>query len=328
MQILIIKLPAGEQISSLSHNIDSEEALIGRDTACQIQLPDQRQKVARRHARLFREQDQGGEQWYLECLGDNELSVNQTTVSNHRVLLSDGDLITCGDYQLVLSHFEPWQSTQKLSVKPPTLPSAENLAPEYCVIPDKNDIQPCVHINDPFGHSAVSIEEVSPTQEDFTDLSMSTPNQQTPLTPDNPLIDVLAPQPEIDNDWSIHRALWSGETEDPEMSSDASASCSIPVLSERVPTPNRHRKSVCYAMLDALQQTLEDLSPENLDACFSDHSSGRIRRYFRRKKHRNESSDFRLQYQHFYQRLMDDQSYRLLFLQRFRQAMKKQEPYQ
>lgn len=321
MQILIIKLPVGEQISSLSYNIDSGEVVIGQETSCLIRLPDQRQKVAGQHARIYNE----GEQWFLECICDNELTVNQTTVSNQRVLLSDGDLITLGEYQMVISHFEPWQNTQKLSIKPPPLPSAKDLAPEYCVIPDKEEIQTSGKINDPFDHSAVDIEEVSITHEDFTDLSMSAPEPSTELLSGNRLIDVLAPQPEIDNDWSIHRALWSGDTENHKADPVTSPSCSIPVLSDRVAVPNHHRKSVCHAMLEALEQTLEDLSPENLESRFPDHTSGRIHRYFGKKKQRNDISDFRQQYQHFHQQLMDDQGYRLLFLQRFRQAMKKQE---
>ena len=325
MKILIIKLPAGEQISSLSYNIDSGEVVIGQETSCQITLPDQRQKVARRHARFYKE----GEQWFLECLGDHELTVNQTTVSAQRILLSDGDLISLGDYQMVISHFEPWQNTQKLSIKPPSLPSAEDLAPEFCVIPDKEDIQASGKINDPFDHSEVTMdmEEISAPGEDFTDLSMSPQDRFKELQPANRLIDVLAPQPEIDNDWSIHRELWSGETEDSTANSVASPSCSIPVLSDRVTPVNQHKKSVCHAMLDALEQTLEDLSPENLEARFPDHTSGRIRRYFGKKKQQNGTPDFRQQYQNFHQQLMDDPGYRLLFLQRFRQAMKKQETH-
>ena len=321
MQILIIKLPAGEQISSLSYNIDSGEVVIGQETSCQIVLPDLRQKVARRHARFYNE----GEQWFLECLGENELTVNQTTVSTQRILLSDGDLITLGDYQMVISHFEPWQNTQKLSIKPPPLPSADDLAPEYCVIPDKEEIQASEKINAPFDHSPVSIEEVSVSREEYTDLSMSAPEQTAELLSGNRLIDVLASPPEIDNDWSIHRALWSGETESSGAPSGATPACSIPILSDRVPANNQHRKSVCHAMLEALEQTLEDLSPENLEARFPNHTSGRISHYFGKKKQQNKTSGFRQQYQHFHQQLMDDQSYRLLFLQRFRQAMKKQE---
>ena len=323
MQILIIKLPAGEQISSLNYSIDSGEVLIGQDAACQIQLPDQRQRIARRHARLYQE----GEQWYLESLGDNELSVNQTAVSGQRILLTDGDLITCGDYQLVISQFEPWLSSQKLRGQPPSLPSAEDTTSDYCVTPGEDDTQTRETINDPFDHSVANIKAPSPAREDFTDLSMSTTYQRTSPESDNPLIDVLAPQPETDHDWSIHRALRAGEANESETFRDSLAFCPVPVpvLSERVPTPNRHRKSLCYAMLDALEQTLDDLSPENLDARFSGHTAGRIQRYFGKKKHRTESSDFRRQYQHYHQKLMDDQSYRLLFLQRFRQAMKKQE---
>ena len=323
MQILIIKLPAGEQISSLSYNIDSGDVVIGQETSCQIVLPDQRQNVARRHARFYNE----GEQWFLECLGENELTVNQTTVSTQRILLSDGDLVTVGDYQMVISHFEPWQNTQKLSIKPPPLPAAEDLSPEYCVIPDKEEIQVSEKINDPFDHSSVGIEEVSLSREEYTDLAMSAPEQATEFLSGNRLIDVLDSPPEIDNDWSIHRALWSGETESFGASPEATPVCSIPILSDRVPVNNQHKKSVCYAMLDALEQTLEDLSPENLEARFPDHPSGRISRYFGKKKQKNETSGFRRQYQHFHQQLMDDQSYRLLFLQRFRQAMKKQETH-
>lgn len=325
MQILIIKLPAGEQISSLSYDIESGEVVIGQESSCFIRLPDSRQAVADRHARIYKE----SEQWFLEGIADNALTVNQTTVSSQRALLADGDLITLGEYQMVVSHFEPWLKTERPSIERPPLTSPEELAPEFCVIPDKNGAQSPGTMNDPF------MEDISETGVDFTDLSMSHPEQSTEQFPDHQLIDVLAPQTEIDNDWSIHRALWSGDTEPLNEDLGKGPACSIPVLSDPVITPsNPHRKSICHAMLEALEQTLEDLSPQNLEERFQDYPTGRVRRFFSRKdsrtkdkKQRSGAGDYWQQYQDFHQQLMEDPSHRLLFLQRFRQAMKKQESH-
>ena len=326
MQILIIQLPSGEQLSCLGYTLEGNETLIGRDSSCQILLPDRQQKVAGHHVRIFQE----GDQWYAESLFEHEFRFNQSLVSqqqNQRMLLSDGDILTIGDYKLAISDFSPWKENQGQPLEPPELPSAEGQMPEFCLIPATDTPADPEQLNDPFSqweHSGHAPEKESGEIEiDMRDNSESPLNTLSSNSVSN-LIDVLAPQEDLNDDWSIHRTLWSGDL--PE-SFPASGKQGIPVLSERVsPINQQHRKSVCHAMLEALEQTLEDFSPENLAISHQKNtgSPGKVRRYFSRKTASPEDN-FQNKYRHFHQQIMKDKNYRLLFLQRFRQAMKDQE---
>lgn len=112
---------------------------------------------------------------------------------------------------------------------------------------------------------------------------------------------------------------------------------------------SQHHKLLCQAMLQALDQAMTDMSPESLELYFKQAAippatecihttlTSRLRRCFtwHGKRHLLSGSihsdkpsdrlDFQLNYQHHYQQLITSKQYRLLFLQRFRQALKEQE---
>ena len=324
MQILIISLPNGEQVTSLSHTIDAAEALIGQSSRCQILLPDRQEQVAERHARICREDDR----WYLENISDTCLLVNNTEVRSgrrQRFMLTDGDVISCGDYRLMVSNFSPWQTELDAGLDTPTLDSEAVHTPEFCIIPVKDPTTAGQHIDDPFeqpmeaepANNLMVATDVSMTRESF-----SLKGQPQNSTQPSPLIDVLAEDAEEDDDdWSINRHLWAGSEE----TLQPTAITPVPILSELATQKetqqkhNTHHRSVCEAMLQSLEQFMQDISPDNLKTQFKNHAppADQI----------NESyvADYWSEYQKYYQQMINDQSYRLLFLHRFRQALKQQE---
>jgi pSer/pThr/pTyr-binding forkhead associated (FHA) protein len=83
--------------ASESYSLDREVTVLGRDTACDIVLPDQ--EVSKRHARIVRK----GYGYYIEDFQ----STNGTRVGDRDLtgihLLDDGDLIEIGSFRLVFS---------------------------------------------------------------------------------------------------------------------------------------------------------------------------------------------------------------------------------
>lgn len=319
MQLLIINLPSGEQVSTLCFMLDADETLIGQSSQCQIRLPDQQALVAKRHARITREDDR----WYLENLGSQSLTVNTTDIQNgfqQRYLLTDGDLITCGEYQLMVSDFSLWQTSSVTGLEKPSLDEMARHDAEYCAIPSNMPSKECPSIpenlDDPF--ELQESAETKDKQSSPPDIAMKVQplSEVCSLLSDNQhgLIDILAEEDsEEEDDWSINRNLWPTTLK-------SGYSGSVPVLSERalmaseIEKQNRHRRSICQAMLFSLEQFVQDLSPENLSRQFKYGT-------------KTPTDDYWSEYQKFYQRLVDEQSYRLLFLQRFRQALKQQEQH-
>ncbi|MCW7551145.1 FHA domain-containing protein [Endozoicomonas gorgoniicola] len=366
MQFMIISVPEGEQVASLSHSLNAEELLIGQSDSCQIRLPDRQNRVADQHARLTREDSL----WYVENLSDLPLHINQVEVpvqARQRLLLSDGDILSCGDYQLAASDFSPWLGTTGL-LDTPVLTVTEDQAPEqYALTPTSSVEEDEEALDDPFARKPASKD--SQTENGNVDVSMS--GADRPLTdlatatslnlaPDQkPLIDILTEPDDLDNDWSIHRGLWYGKITQPQ---EPDESClysqgSRPVLTQ-IPriysqppgsgdhataspdTPATQQRSICKAMLSALDQAIEDFCPDQLAEQFRQsvtasspvtdtQRTSRIRQHFRWQpdapSDASPNADFLPNYQYYYQELMVSKRYRLLFLQRFRQALKEQE---
>ncbi|AMO57716.1 hypothetical protein GZ77_13550 [Endozoicomonas montiporae] len=376
MQLMIISLPASEQVANLNHSLNADELFIGQSESCQIRLPDRQNLVTDQHIRLIREDSQ----WYVENLSDHPLRINQVEVperARQRMLLSDGDIIFCGDYQLAASDFSPWLGSSDL-LEPPDLVTAQNQTPDYCVLPTTSEEHE-TDLNDPFALEPVTIDntvksEVNDWQKPQDDTALvelspsstmshvtSEPVSSQSLQSRSSLIDVLSEADELDNDWNIHRGLWYGKITQPQEPAETcfhsplsteNTDSTHPVVT-RIPrifsppadagkqskstsrSSGAHQRSICQAMLSALDQTMADFSPDQLLKQFKRPMSSspvtdtsrtkRIRHYLGCQPRRPERNDFQNDYQHFYQQLMTSKQYRLLFLQRFRQALKEQE---
>ena len=334
MQILIIGLPSGEQVTSLSHSIDTDEALIGQSSSCQILLPDNQKQVAERHALISREDDH----WYLENLSSNSLLVNTTELcsgSRQRYLLTDGDVIACGEYRLMVSDFSPWQASITTGLETPALYSKTDRktdhTPESCTNPYAESVSVQEHLDDPFEQPDPPIlqQNIPITAE----VSMKGSETSCHAEGQSSLIDVLADETaDDDQDWSINRHLRADYQQlfitKAKAVTKAKVADTVPTLSEMAALQetslkqnSTHHRSVCRAMLRSLELFMQDLSPEKLEQQFESRSKAPA------NAHRTASSDYWSQYQHFYRQMMNDQRYQLLFLHRFRQALKQQEQH-
>ncbi|UYM14864.1 FHA domain-containing protein [Endozoicomonas euniceicola] len=352
MQFMIINVPAGEQVASLSHSLNADELLIGQSESCQIRLPDRQNQVAEQHARLTRE----GPLWYVENLSDRPLHLNQVEVptqASQRLLLSDADILSCGGYQLVASDFTPWLNATDRTGKP-ELTATEDQDPvpeQYALAPTIDGEEDEEALDDPFAREPASAGNqsdsgdvdvaVSADDKPLVELALTTNLRRTVegsfTSPENhtPLIDVLSEPNDLDDDWSIHRGLWYGKITQPQESFYSPLTASTPG------TPAKQQRSICKAMLTALDQAIKDFCPDHLSEQFMQSITStslagdirrtrRIRQYFRRQTDTPPPDvasglDFLPRYQRYYQQLMDSKRYRLLFLQRFRQALKEQE---
>ncbi len=315
MEILIIRVPAGEQISILNHIIDTDEALIGQNSHCQVVLPDRTDDIAERHGRIFRQD----EYWYLENLSDRRLLVNSTEIakgSSRRYLLSDGDIIFCGAYHLMVSNFSPWQTAFAKTTDDNTEPT-----PISIFLPSDNHEIKRDQLDDPFAN--VELENAHNETFETSDTLWHSSGRNSsmfimpcdvePKQKKEGLIDVLA-EDDDDQDWSISRNLWSHSEK-----GQADMEQNVPILSipagdnKKLPyKKSEHKQSICRAMLESLDKFLDDIHPDILAEQFITQSAN------------SESVDCWLEYKKFYQQVLNDRRYRLLFLQRFRQALKRQ----
>ncbi len=372
MQIVIINIPEGEHLASLSCNVPDDGLFIGRTDSCQLQLPDRTEKVSERHAHIIQEDNQ----WYIEDLSLNGLFINQLNnpLGNNRLqLLCDGDILSLGDYRLMISDFSPWQSNPRSGLSAPELPSLEEQAPDVCFLDNHATSSLNDNIDDPF-----VIEEVVPEKQsspDTPDFNHAIPltdigrNETSPITSETSgLIDVLADNGSDDEDnWSINRSLWNTPSFATEASANVKLSdrmdehAEIPVLSKNdstaqkmlngdvniidaIKTPDlpvplissplhsskAHRKKTMFnAMIKALDMAMTEFSPESMEAHFikKRNHRGFIKRCIGsfRKKQTVSGQELWLFYQSYHRRLMSENSYRLLFLNRLRTAMKEAE---
>lgn len=333
MQILIISLPPGEQAASLTHTVDASEVVIGRDSGCQIQLPDNQQKeLEGRHVRLFLED----QKWYLENISSKLVKVNYQDIipkESHQTLLSDGDIITCGGYRLMFSNSSSKGVNDHLGVS--TTGEGDLLTGRTSTdLLTKSDI---TDLYDPFDHAILQGE--TQTEADNTDLPALYSEERELsdkglLLQNNgafSLIDVLASDPDKDDGWVINRHLWGQDND--KMSVPGAGS--LPVLNElhqpaepKVKSTTRRREEqedqIHQAMLCALEAILETLSPDALKTALHQRPGSLVSRPFlpfgSDTSQRQESRYWRY-YQVVYRDLMHEQKYRLRFIEYFQQAL-------
>ena len=113
MSLQILSLPEGEQIAQHMVLIDQPSFILGRDVDCDIMLPDGSKSVSRRHAELILTAGAGG--------AIRDLSTNGTLLNGKKLPsgddshLQDGDLLSIGGYQILVSL--PAEQTQKPPVE-------------------------------------------------------------------------------------------------------------------------------------------------------------------------------------------------------------------
>ncbi len=341
MQILIISLPPGEQAASLTHTVDANEVVIGRGSDCQIQLPDRQQKeLEGRHVRLFLEDTK----WYLENISSKLVQVNYQDIiakESHQILLNDGDIITCGGYRLMFSYLPP-KGTSEQYARMPAPGDEDSLTGKSSVYPSV--IPEVMDLYDPFDHAILQGSEK--TEVDNTDLpalfseERELSDKGLLLQNNNAfsLIDVLANDPDKDDEWVINRHLWGQDNNDNKVSVQ-DYSRPLPELSD-LQTSNESKdratliqgkqqeSRIHQAMLYALKSVLETLSPDTMKKALQQRPgslTGRPFFSFGSDTSQRQQSRYWRYYQVVYRDLMHEQKYRLLFIEYFQQALSAKE---
>ncbi|MGI2027145.1 FHA domain-containing protein [Endozoicomonas acroporae] len=354
MQLMVLSIPAGETLGSLSYVIDGE-VLIGRGHRCQIILPDRQQSIAECHIRIFRDDNQ----WYLENMSSGELMVNTTPIqprqSRHH-LLSDGDMIYCGNYCLMASDFSPWQRDGMVSlatkqtdlalennglVSDPQSWDFEGPLPAEDTV-SVEEASRTEHLDDPFlppeaqrQESSLSIGPDGPElqiESPFSDFDVYTADAAPVSCHPVPLIDVLASDDE-ESEWSINRNLRmlpvpqaeAIEQAPPNLTGAEPSEPHQPELSQAEAwqlSELMQQPAVLDAILAAVDSMMADFCPDNLEQLLSpmnyrqEPASGSAK-----ETSETACADFWQQYQNFYRCLMHGRHYQALFLQRLKEAV-------
>ena len=105
-QLQIINIPEGELLAETLYRIPSSGGLIGRSPDCSVALPDNTRTLSGKHARIYPEDSH----WLIEDLSTNGLLINNASTPlgpGKRHTLTDGDILTCGDYRIMVNLFSP-----------------------------------------------------------------------------------------------------------------------------------------------------------------------------------------------------------------------------
>ncbi|MGY0217428.1 type VI secretion system-associated FHA domain protein [Endozoicomonadaceae bacterium StTr2] len=106
LQLQIINIPEGELLAETLYRMPSAGGLIGRSPDCTVALPDNTRTLSGKHARIYPEDNH----WLIEDLSTNGLLVNNASAPlgpGKRHTLTDGDILTCGEYRIMVNLFSP-----------------------------------------------------------------------------------------------------------------------------------------------------------------------------------------------------------------------------
>ncbi len=106
LQLQIINIPDGELLAETGFKVPSSGGVLGRSTENLIALPDNSRFLSGQHARIFQEDGN----WLIEDLSTNGLLINSSATplgAGRKQTLSDGDILTLGDYRILVNLFSP-----------------------------------------------------------------------------------------------------------------------------------------------------------------------------------------------------------------------------
>lgn len=343
LKLQIIHIPEGELLAETLYTLPEDGGLVGRAPECAVSLPDSSKTLSSRHARLYRESDL----WLIEDLSINGLFINQSSSplgKNRRHTLTDGDILSCGDYRIMTNLFAPDVSlTPETSYGEDSQDSADN---DPFAQPQAHQRHSSNALDDPF-HDHSQPELQTTIQEDPQVSSLQTAEiQPLPEQGDSngfldqdrsQLINILE-SPE--QDLSVPGITIQPEpVRQQDVVSTKKTSGEIQVLAyphqsqqeqqelQQLRQENQRlkellkkrtrlqKKMIYHGMGEALNQTLMDFSPEYLESLFDDYS-GKRQGLLRKR------DNWQLYTRHF-KRVMKEQTIRLTFTARFQAAMGK-----
>ena len=106
LQLQIINIPEGELLAESSFQVPPSGGVLGRATDNLVALPDSARFLSGQHARIFQEDGE----WLIEDLSTNGLLINSSVTplgAGKKQTLSDGDILTLGDYRILVNLFSP-----------------------------------------------------------------------------------------------------------------------------------------------------------------------------------------------------------------------------
>ena len=351
LKLQIIHIPEGELLAETLYTLPEDGGLVGRAPECTVPLPDSSKTISSRHARLYRESDL----WLIEDMSINGLFINQSSTplgTNRRHTLVDGDILSCGDYRIMVNLFSPDVSlTPETSYEDDNQNSTDNDPFAQQQIPQK---QSSYALDDPFNDHSQPEPQATIQEEPQVSSLQTAEIQPLPeqgnsngfLDQDrNQLINILeSPEqdvsvPEITSHHYQAQPVQPEAIHQQEEPSTLTHKSEIQVLP--YPHPSRQeqqelqqlrqenqrlkellkkrtrlqKKMIYHCMGEALDQTLTDFSPAYLESLFDDYSDKK--QGLLRKR-----DNWRLYTRHF-QRVMKEQTTRLTFTARFQAAMSK-----
>ncbi|MRI32673.1 hypothetical protein EOPP23_06685 [Endozoicomonas sp. OPT23] len=113
LELQIINIPEGELLAENSFSIPPAGGVLGRATDNLVSLPDSSRFLSGQHARIF----QAEGDWLIEDTSTNGLVINSAKTplgAGRKQTLSDGDILTLGDYRILVNLFSPEVSLNPL----------------------------------------------------------------------------------------------------------------------------------------------------------------------------------------------------------------------
>lgn len=193
-QLRIVKFPSAvaANISLQPITVGEEPLVIGRDEKCNLILPDTNRFVSREHCRIAMD-GASLTLWVLSKVNGVQVD-NRDVEPGEKHILSVGEKIIIGEYELALEQQADNESTQFIPSKPvkPIF-----LEPEVKSVTNDFDfgLEPQISPANPFAQSVPH----------HTEEQLSVPSQS--FVPDNPFMDLAEPVPSLDNSLGMQSVL-------------------------------------------------------------------------------------------------------------------------
>lgn len=330
LMIQIIASPEGEAVTELTASFPESGGTIGRSAGSSLQLTDSRRIISGTHAVIERQ----GEKYHIKDVSRNGLFINDSKKavgkSNFSVI-SDGDVLTIGEYRLLVSSFdldEPANKSTKRQTNNLSYSSSEDPfsgeAHFDSVFEHKDD--PFVGRVEPTVDDDVSTEIVLSVEGDPFDDGTTVSKQNTsnppqvdehdpfsddPFKEDSHLEDYVKSDISSKQNNNLEKEVNNQQQEPIPKPIVADQ----PVSNEPVMLPDTNHKgrrqhqsdlqAVVFRSLEAaLHRFLKEISPEHLESLFNDYYEPGL---FKRKP------DYWKLYKKHFSRMAKDEDYHLKF---------------
>ncbi|MDD7804326.1 MAG: FHA domain-containing protein [Endozoicomonas sp. (ex Botrylloides leachii)] len=347
MHITVISMPPEQHLANLNYTLDANESFVGQADYCQIKLLDHYESIDERQAVFIKENDE----CYLKNIGSKPIKLNGLSLissQDKRALLSDGDVIECGNYHLAFSNFKPWVNDKETSSSFGKENEESNGYSSHQLDELTNTLGE-EDIYDPFEDIPVtenkSVEENEKNIPD--DLSLQQPGMleanfhEIDKDDDSNLIDLFDDEPvsnEPVNDLWLDKPINIDDHNnffvDDEDYSHVTLNKNTDKKEIKSPVAISYQKNnnlSAYNILQALDLTLYDISPFKCINKDNLHCSSRRKQSifkdklncifnFRRKSWRYNEVDHR--YQRYYRNMLDNKHHRMLFIKHLREILK------